>query len=63
MMVVTGERIVACGICEVWQHRKCCGIDGSETVLPLFILDVVIYLCHQGVILAAMVWYIVLMLF
>jgi hypothetical protein len=33
-----GERIVACGICEVWQHRKCCGIDGSEPVLPLFIL-------------------------
>jgi hypothetical protein len=22
-----GERIVACGICEVWQHRKCCGLQ------------------------------------
>lgn len=32
-----GERMVACDICEVWQHTRCCGIDDSETVPPLFI--------------------------
>ncbi|AES99203.2 PHD finger protein MALE meiocyte DEATH protein [Medicago truncatula] len=32
-----GERMVACDICEVWQHTRCCGIDDSETVPPLFV--------------------------
>ncbi|RVW75467.1 PHD finger protein MALE MEIOCYTE DEATH 1 [Vitis vinifera] len=32
-----GERMVACDICEVWQHTVCSGIDDSETVPPLFV--------------------------
>ncbi|PON43397.1 Autoimmune regulator [Parasponia andersonii] len=32
-----GERMVACDICEVWQHTRCCGIDDAETVPPLFV--------------------------
>ncbi|PNX95928.1 PHD finger protein male meiocyte death 1-like [Trifolium pratense] len=32
-----GERMIACDICEVWQHTRCCGIDDSETVPPLFV--------------------------
>ncbi|KAG4964035.1 hypothetical protein JHK82_040703 [Glycine max] len=32
-----GERMVACDICEVWQHTRCYGIDDSETVPPLFV--------------------------
>ncbi|KAL1308275.1 hypothetical protein HN51_050209 [Arachis hypogaea] len=32
-----GERMVACDICEVWQHTRCCGIEDSETVPPLFV--------------------------
>ncbi|OMO57174.1 Zinc finger, PHD-type [Corchorus olitorius] len=32
-----GERMVACDICEVWQHTRCCGIDDSEAVPPLFV--------------------------
>ncbi|XWS21716.1 hypothetical protein CRYUN_Cryun30bG0078500 [Craigia yunnanensis] len=30
-----GERMVACDICEVWQHT--CGIEDSEAVPPLFV--------------------------
>ncbi|XP_015869864.3 PHD finger protein MALE MEIOCYTE DEATH 1 [Ziziphus jujuba] len=32
-----GERMVACDICEVWQHTRCCGIGDEETVPPLFV--------------------------
>lgn len=34
-----GERMVACDICEVWQHTRCCGLDDSqsEAVLPMFV--------------------------
>ncbi|XP_010528997.1 PREDICTED: PHD finger protein MALE MEIOCYTE DEATH 1 [Tarenaya hassleriana] len=32
-----GERMVACDICEVWQHTRCCGIEDSETLPPLFV--------------------------
>ena len=32
-----GERMIACDICEVWQHTACSGIDDSETVPPLFV--------------------------
>ncbi|KAI4307674.1 hypothetical protein L6164_030837 [Bauhinia variegata] len=32
-----GERMVACDICEVWQHTRCCGIEDSEIVPPLFV--------------------------
>ena len=32
-----GERMVACDICEVWQHTRCCGLEDSEAVLPLFV--------------------------
>ncbi|XP_050227365.1 PHD finger protein MALE MEIOCYTE DEATH 1 [Mercurialis annua] len=32
-----GERMIACDICEVWQHTRCNGIDDSETVPPLFV--------------------------
>ncbi|KAF8370108.1 hypothetical protein HHK36_031859 [Tetracentron sinense] len=32
-----GERMVACDICEVWQHTRCGGIDDADTVPPLFL--------------------------
>ncbi|KAM6546181.1 hypothetical protein CsatB_026917 [Cannabis sativa] len=32
-----GERMVACDICEVWQHTRCIGIDDAENVPPLFV--------------------------
>ncbi|XVE95615.1 hypothetical protein REPUB_Repub02eG0113600 [Reevesia pubescens] len=32
-----GERMVACDVCEVWQHTRCCGIDDCEALLPLFV--------------------------
>ncbi|KAJ8763001.1 hypothetical protein K2173_023206 [Erythroxylum novogranatense] len=32
-----GERMVACDICEVWQHTRCNFIADSETVPPLFV--------------------------
>lgn len=32
-----GERMVACDICEVWQHTRCCGIEDRESVPPLFV--------------------------
>ncbi|XVF64432.1 hypothetical protein PTKIN_Ptkin09bG0169200 [Pterospermum kingtungense] len=32
-----GERMVACDICEVWQHTRCCGIEDTEAVPPLFV--------------------------
>ncbi|KAJ9564496.1 hypothetical protein OSB04_000462 [Centaurea solstitialis] len=32
-----GERMVACDLCEVWQHTRCSGIDDSEAVPPLFL--------------------------
>ncbi|KAG9129203.1 hypothetical protein Leryth_006405 [Lithospermum erythrorhizon] len=34
-----GERMVACDICEIWQHTRCIGIDDSEEVPPLFICE------------------------
>jgi hypothetical protein len=35
-----GERMVACNICDVWQHTYCCGIEDSEAI-PL------LYLCRE----------------
>ncbi|KAI4367082.1 hypothetical protein MLD38_022860 [Melastoma candidum] len=32
-----GERMVACDICEVWQHTRCCGIKDTGSVPPLFV--------------------------
>ncbi|KAJ4840879.1 hypothetical protein Tsubulata_010374 [Turnera subulata] len=32
-----GERMVACDVCEVWQHTRCNGIDDSDAVPPLFV--------------------------
>ncbi|OVA04079.1 zinc finger protein [Macleaya cordata] len=32
-----GERMVACDICEVWQHTRCSGIDDAQAVPPLFL--------------------------
>ncbi|VVA94218.1 unnamed protein product [Arabis nemorensis] len=32
-----GERMVACDVCEIWQHTRCCGIDDSDTLPPLFV--------------------------
>ncbi|XVF37059.1 hypothetical protein REPUB_Repub19eG0113200 [Reevesia pubescens] len=32
-----GERMVACDVCEVWQHTRCCGIEDFEAVPPLFV--------------------------
>lgn len=34
-----GERMVACDICEVWQHTRCGGIDDAEAAPPLFICE------------------------
>nr|XP_043625396.1 PHD finger protein MALE MEIOCYTE DEATH 1 [Erigeron canadensis] len=31
-----GERMVACDICDVWQHTRCSGIDDDEAVPPVF---------------------------
>lgn len=32
-----GERMMACEICEVWKHTRCCGIEDSEAVPSLFV--------------------------
>lgn len=32
-----GERMVACDICEVWQHTRCCGMENADEVPRLFI--------------------------
>ncbi|XP_047312803.1 PHD finger protein MALE MEIOCYTE DEATH 1 [Impatiens glandulifera] len=32
-----GERMVACDVCEVWQHTRCSGIGETEAVPPLFV--------------------------
>lgn len=32
-----GERMMKCDVCEVWQHTRCCGIEDSHTVPPLFV--------------------------
>ncbi|XP_010511544.1 PREDICTED: PHD finger protein MALE MEIOCYTE DEATH 1 [Camelina sativa] len=32
-----GERMISCDVCEVWQHTRCCGIDDSDTLPPLFV--------------------------
>ncbi|KAA8547684.1 hypothetical protein F0562_004113 [Nyssa sinensis] len=32
-----GERMVACDICEIWQHTRCSGIEDAEAVPPLFV--------------------------
>lgn len=34
-----GERMVACDICETWQHTRCSGIEDAEAVPRLFVCD------------------------
>ncbi|KAL2241114.1 PHD finger protein MALE MEIOCYTE DEATH 1 [Sesamum indicum] len=34
-----GERMVACDICETWQHTRCSGIEDTEAVPRLFVCD------------------------
>ncbi|XP_051141119.1 PHD finger protein MALE MEIOCYTE DEATH 1 [Andrographis paniculata] len=34
-----GERMVACDVCETWQHTRCSGIEDSEGVPRLFVCD------------------------
>ncbi|KAK6125827.1 hypothetical protein DH2020_040433 [Rehmannia glutinosa] len=34
-----GERMVACDICETWQHTRCGGIEDAEAVPRLFVCD------------------------
>ncbi|XP_060183792.1 PHD finger protein MALE MEIOCYTE DEATH 1 [Lycium barbarum] len=34
-----GERMISCDICEIWQHTRCCGIEDSEAVPPLFVCE------------------------
>ncbi|XP_027177678.1 PHD finger protein MALE MEIOCYTE DEATH 1 [Coffea eugenioides] len=34
-----GERMVSCDMCEIWQHTRCCGIEDSEAVPPVFVCD------------------------
>ncbi|XP_071740348.1 PHD finger protein MALE MEIOCYTE DEATH 1-like [Rutidosis leptorrhynchoides] len=31
-----GERMIACDVCEVWQHTRCIGIDDGESVPSVF---------------------------
>ncbi|KAK1423601.1 hypothetical protein QVD17_18906 [Tagetes erecta] len=40
-----GERMVACDLCEVWQHTRCSGIDEGEVVPPLFVC----YRCCESI--------------
>ncbi|KAH6760075.1 RING/FYVE/PHD zinc finger superfamily protein [Perilla frutescens var. frutescens] len=34
-----GERMLACDICETWQHTHCCGIEEAEAVPRLFVCE------------------------
>ncbi|KAL3629065.1 hypothetical protein CASFOL_027126 [Castilleja foliolosa] len=34
-----GERMVACDICETWQHTRCSGIEDAEAVPRMFVCD------------------------
>ncbi|PIN01011.1 PHD Zn-finger protein [Handroanthus impetiginosus] len=34
-----GERMVACDVCETWQHTQCSGIEDAEAVPRLFVCD------------------------
>ncbi|XP_010278538.1 PREDICTED: PHD finger protein MALE MEIOCYTE DEATH 1-like [Nelumbo nucifera] len=34
-----GERMVACDVCEVWQHTRCAGIVDDEAVPALFVCE------------------------
>ncbi|GFQ03262.1 phd finger protein male meiocyte death 1 [Phtheirospermum japonicum] len=34
-----GERMVACDICETWQHTRCSGIEDAEVVPRLFVCE------------------------
>ncbi|ERN12716.1 hypothetical protein AMTR_s00043p00041500 [Amborella trichopoda] len=34
-----GERMVACDLCEVWQHTRCLCIPDAEEVAHLFFCD------------------------
>ncbi|XP_057972662.1 PHD finger protein MALE MEIOCYTE DEATH 1 [Malania oleifera] len=34
-----GERMVACDICEVWQHTRCIGIEDADAVPPLYVCN------------------------
>ncbi|KAJ0693657.1 putative chromatin regulator PHD family [Helianthus annuus] len=40
-----GERMVACDLCEVWQHTRCSGIGDREVVPPLFMC----YRCCESI--------------
>ncbi|KNA19734.1 hypothetical protein SOVF_058800 [Spinacia oleracea] len=43
-----GERMVACDICEVWQHTRCVRIPNNEEVPRIFLCD----RCEQDLILS-----------
>lgn len=43
-----GERMVACDMCEVWQHTICEGIDDSDVVPPLFLCGRCRYALQQS---------------
>ncbi|CAN6466751.1 unnamed protein product [Victoria cruziana] len=34
-----GERMIACDVCEVWQHTRCGGIDDGENTPVIFFCD------------------------
>ncbi|XP_059639747.1 PHD finger protein MALE MEIOCYTE DEATH 1-like [Cornus florida] len=34
-----GERMVACDMCEIWQHTLCSGIEDAEAAPPLFVCE------------------------
>ncbi|XP_031383441.1 PHD finger protein MALE STERILITY 1 [Punica granatum] len=43
-----GERMVACDICEVWQHTRCVQIPNDEQVPPIFLCKS----CEQEIVLS-----------
>ncbi|KAL9233392.1 hypothetical protein vseg_008403 [Gypsophila vaccaria] len=43
-----GERMVACDICEVWQHTRCVRIPNNEDVPRIFLCD----RCEQDIVLS-----------
>ncbi|CAI9096894.1 OLC1v1033140C1 [Oldenlandia corymbosa var. corymbosa] len=40
-----GERMVACDICEVWQHTRCVNIPSMEEIPTIFLC----HSCEQGI--------------
>ncbi|KAH9614450.1 hypothetical protein KSS87_002216 [Heliosperma pusillum] len=46
-----GERMVACDICEVWQHTRCVRIPNNEEVPRIFLCE----RCEQDIVLSPLI--------